>query len=147
MEVHILKVGKDGLVVHLDDGSVWNISVGDNTKSICWYPTMRVIVEKSDSAIYPFILTNLDTAGPDVVHASPREDPIKQARRRGGPFDTTTLTIGCLGCAKQFTQTLRWFDRQKFKCPDCGEKFDDKPLKELVSAAVKRARDSLSKGG
>ena len=69
-EHHILKVQKDGLVVCLDDGSVWDVSVGDHTKSICWYPTMRIVVEKNDSPTHPFSLKNLDTAGPDVVRAS-----------------------------------------------------------------------------
>ena len=71
-ELHILEVREDGMVVHLDDGSRWNVSVGDNTKAVCWYPTMRVVVEETGSALYPFTLTNLDTAGPDVVRASRR---------------------------------------------------------------------------
>lgn len=71
-EHHILQIRDDGLVVCLDDGSVWDVSVGDNTKSICWYPTMRIAVEENDSPIYPFTLTNLDTAGPDVVRAPQR---------------------------------------------------------------------------
>lgn len=66
----ILSIKNDGLVVSLDDGSVWNISPGDSTKSICWYSTMRVKVEESDSEIYPFILINMNTAGPDRVYAS-----------------------------------------------------------------------------
>ena len=69
-ELHIVEVREDGMVVHLDDGSRWNVSVGDNTKSMCWYPTMRVVVEETDSALYPFTLTNLETAGPDVVRVS-----------------------------------------------------------------------------
>ncbi len=68
-EHHVLEVGKDGLVVCLDDGSVWDISVGDNTKSVCWYPTMRIVVEENDSPESTFRLKNLDTAGPDVVRA------------------------------------------------------------------------------
>lgn len=69
---HVLKVGKNGSVVWLDDGSVWDISAGDNTKSICWYGTMRIVVEEKGSGMYPFTLTNLDTASPDVVRASRR---------------------------------------------------------------------------
>lgn len=71
-EHHVLEVRKDGLVVCLDDGSVWDVSVGEHTKSICWYPTMRVVVEENDSPMYPFTLTNLDTAGPDSVRAARR---------------------------------------------------------------------------
>ena len=71
-ERHVLEVRKDGLVVCLDDGSVWDVSAGDNTKSICWYPTMRIVVEENDSPEYTFSLKNLDTAGPDVVRASLR---------------------------------------------------------------------------
>jgi hypothetical protein len=48
---------------------MWDISVGDNTKSICWYPTMRIVVEENDSPEYTFRLKNLDTAGPDIVRA------------------------------------------------------------------------------
>lgn len=71
-ELHVLEVKNDGLVVHLDDGSVWDVSVGDNTKSICWYPTMRVVVEEAASSTHSFTLTNMDTAGPDIVRASRR---------------------------------------------------------------------------
>jgi len=71
-EHHISDVKKDGLVVCLDDGSVWDVSVGEHTKSICWYPTMRVVVEENDSSTHPFNLKNLDTAGPDIVRASLR---------------------------------------------------------------------------
>lgn len=71
-EHHVLEVRKDGLIVCLDDGSVWDVSVGEHTKSLCWYPTMRIVVEENDSAMYPFNLKNLDTAGPDVVRASLR---------------------------------------------------------------------------
>lgn len=71
-ELYVLEVKNDGLVVHLDDGSVWDVSVGDNTKSICWYPTMRVVVEEAESSTHSFTLTNMDTAGPDVVRASRR---------------------------------------------------------------------------
>jgi len=46
----------------------WGTS-GDTTY---WYPTMRIIVEEIGSSMYPFTLTNLDTAGPDVVGASRR---------------------------------------------------------------------------
>ena len=69
-EHHILEVQEDGLVVCLDDGSVWDVSVGDDTISFLWYPTMRIVVEKNDSPTHPFSLKNLDTAGPDVVRAS-----------------------------------------------------------------------------
>ena len=71
-EHHILEIREDGLVVCLDDGSVWDVSVGDNTKSVCWYPTMRILVDENDSPMYPFSMKNLDTAGPDVVRASLR---------------------------------------------------------------------------
>jgi hypothetical protein len=71
-EHHILNVEDDGLVVCLNDGSVWDISVGENTKSILWYPTMRVVVEKAADQMYPFRLKNLATAGPDEVRASLR---------------------------------------------------------------------------
>ncbi|HXG50022.1 MAG TPA: hypothetical protein VNN77_01275 [candidate division Zixibacteria bacterium] len=73
MELHITAVRNDGLIIELDDGSSWDVSVGDNTKSICWYPTMRVIIAETGLSPYPFTLTNLDTAGPDVVQARRRE--------------------------------------------------------------------------
>ena len=72
MELHIVDIHEDGLVVRLDDGSSWNVPVGDHTKSMCWYPTMRIVVEETGSSLYPFTLTNLDTAGPDVVRAARR---------------------------------------------------------------------------
>lgn len=71
-ERHVLEIKRNGLIVCLDDGSVWDISVGDNTKSVCWYPTIRIVVEENDDSVYPFSLKNLDTAGPDVVRASLR---------------------------------------------------------------------------
>jgi hypothetical protein len=71
-EHHIVEIKKNGLVIRLSDRSVWNISVGDSTKTVCWYPTMRILVEEGGGLTHPFRLKNLDTAGPDVVRASLR---------------------------------------------------------------------------
>ena len=68
----MLEIRKDGLVVCLDNGSVWNVSVGDHAKAICWYPTMRIVVEENKSLMYAFAVTNLDTDGPGTVRASRR---------------------------------------------------------------------------
>jgi len=73
-ESFITKIGKMGSPITLGDGSRWNISIGDSTKTICWYETMRVTVDESpeDDHIYPYRMTNLDTSGPDVVRAAPK---------------------------------------------------------------------------
>ena len=64
----IINVGDDGQTVELDDGSTWSVSIGDHPRSICWYPTQRIVVEKGDDPSYPYRLRNLDTLG-DVVRA------------------------------------------------------------------------------
>jgi hypothetical protein len=64
----IVRVEDDGQTLELDDGSTWNVPVGDNTISICWYETQRIVVEKSADKNYPYRLRNLDTSG-DVVKA------------------------------------------------------------------------------
>lgn len=68
-ELNIVKVGKTGLSVQLSDGSKWKIKTGDISKTLAWYPTQRITVENNDSDVYPFLLTNLDTAGPDQAEA------------------------------------------------------------------------------
>lgn len=69
-EYFILKVAKNGLTITLNDGSRWEISAGDSTKTICWYETMHIqITEEEDDTLYPFRLTNLNTSTPDVVKA------------------------------------------------------------------------------
>lgn len=64
----IVEVEDDGQTVELDDGSTWNVPLGDNTISICWYETQRIVVEESGDKDYPYRLRNLDTSG-DVVKA------------------------------------------------------------------------------
>jgi len=71
-EHHVVEIKKKGLVIRLSDGSVWGISVGDTTRTVCWYPTMRILVEEHGGSTHPFRLKNLDTAGPEVVRASLR---------------------------------------------------------------------------
>ena len=57
----IIDVDDDGQTIELEDGSTWNVSLGDNTISICWYATQRIIVEESGDKSYPYRLCNLDT--------------------------------------------------------------------------------------
>jgi len=69
-EYTIMKVGKNGFSVMLDDGSQWQIDSCDNTKVACWYETMRIkISEDFEDETYPFQLTNLNTSEPDIVRA------------------------------------------------------------------------------
>jgi hypothetical protein len=62
METTILEVSNDGLELTLMDGSHWSIDPGDVSKTSCWYPTQRIMIERHS-------LINLDTAGPDKVRA------------------------------------------------------------------------------
>lgn len=68
-ELSIARIAKNGLSVQLSDGSKWKIKTGDISKTLTWYATQRVTVENNDSDVYPFVLTNLDTAGPDQAEA------------------------------------------------------------------------------
>jgi hypothetical protein len=49
--------------------SRWRINVGDISKTVCWYPSQRVIVEQRDDGIHPFQLNNHGTVA-DVARAS-----------------------------------------------------------------------------
>jgi len=69
IEYSIMKVGKYGDKVTLNDGSKFSISPGDSTKCSIWYPTQRIIIRRTNNPVYEFTLTNLDTAGPDVAEA------------------------------------------------------------------------------
>lgn len=70
-EYTIRNVAKNGLTVTLDDGSKWQISYGDSTKTSCWYETMHIkISEDLEDEAYPFRLTNLNTSEPDIVRAT-----------------------------------------------------------------------------
>ncbi len=68
-EFSILKVSEDGLQIILHNTSIWDIRPKDIGKSACWYETQRVLVEKTTNKAYPYKLTNLDTAGPEVCAA------------------------------------------------------------------------------
>lgn len=69
-ELHITDVHEDGMHVLLDDGSSWDIQPGPSTKVVLWYSSQRVTIKEDDESA-EYILTNLDTSGPDRVPASP----------------------------------------------------------------------------
>lgn len=67
-EYTIMKVAKNGLKITLDDGSKWEISLGDSTKTSCWYETMHIkITEDSENEQFPFRLMSLNS--PEIVRA------------------------------------------------------------------------------
>jgi hypothetical protein len=68
-QLSVNRISKNGQTVTLSDGSLWRVSVGDVTKTLCWYPTQRVVVENCDDVVYPYELRNLDTVA-DVAKAS-----------------------------------------------------------------------------
>jgi hypothetical protein len=63
------KVYADGTMLHMIDGSKWEVSIGDNTKALLWHPEARLNIDETGHALFPFIITNLDTSGPDSVRA------------------------------------------------------------------------------
>lgn len=67
-EYTIRNVAKNGLTVTLDDGSKWEINIGDSTKTSCWYATMHIkIDEDSEDEQFPFKLTS--PSSPEIVRA------------------------------------------------------------------------------
>ncbi len=69
-ELSLTSVDEEEIQVELSDGSKWNIKTGDISKIVIWYETQRIIVSTNNNEIYPYLLTNLDTAEPDKVEAS-----------------------------------------------------------------------------
>lgn len=69
-ELSFLSYNENKMTIKFADGPRWSISPGDLSKVMCWSPTSRVIVKKSENPIYPYKITNLDTSGPDEVLAS-----------------------------------------------------------------------------
>jgi len=69
-ELSIESIDEDELLVTLIDESLWNIKPGDISKIATWYETQRIVVSKNDNDVYPYLLTNFDTAAPDKVEAS-----------------------------------------------------------------------------
>jgi len=69
-ELSLTSINEEEIQVELSDGSKWNIKTGDISKIVIWYETQRIIVSKNNNEIYPYLLTNLDTAEPDKVEAS-----------------------------------------------------------------------------
>lgn len=65
----LLEVEDDGIALVMSDGSQWEVAVGDNTITIIWLPTGRLHIEKSQDPLYPYLITNLDTSGPDKIRA------------------------------------------------------------------------------
>jgi len=68
-ELSVVNLGSDKLTVKLSDGSEWRVKEGDISMVVSWYVSQRVVVSKNGSEVYPYLLTNLDTAGPDKVEA------------------------------------------------------------------------------
>ena len=69
LENTVVEVRKNGLEVELFDGSDWSINPDDSAKTAEWYPSQRIIVQKSDNEKYPYVLINLDTFPQDQVAA------------------------------------------------------------------------------
>ena len=69
-EKHISKVGKDGFVLTLDDGSKWSIRIGDNVHVAIWCATQRVVVKQNISGRYT--LQNLDAASKGEIRTTRR---------------------------------------------------------------------------
>ena len=69
LENTVVDVRRNGLEVELFDGSDWSINPDDSAKTVEWYPSQRIIVQKSDNENYPYILINLDTFPQDQVAA------------------------------------------------------------------------------
>ena len=70
LENTVVEVRKNGLEVKLFDGSHWSINPDDSTKTAEWYPSQRIIIEKSANERYPFVIINLDTFPQDQVGAA-----------------------------------------------------------------------------
>jgi hypothetical protein len=70
LENTVVEVRKNGLEVKLFDGSNWSINPDDSVKTAEWYPSQRIIIEKSDNERYPFVIINLDTFPQDQVGAA-----------------------------------------------------------------------------
>jgi len=70
LENTVVEVRKNGLEVKLFDGSNWSINPDDSAKTAEWYPSQRIIIEKSDNERYPFVIINLDTFPQDQVGAA-----------------------------------------------------------------------------
>ena len=70
MATTILSIDDDGLVINLSNGTNWQPrNIGDTTKTILWYPTQRIKINKNKNG--ETILINLDTASPDEITVSP----------------------------------------------------------------------------
>jgi len=54
-QLSVVRISKNGQTVTLSDGSRWRVSVGDVTRTLCWYATQRVVVGNCDDV---FIHTN-----------------------------------------------------------------------------------------
>jgi hypothetical protein len=67
-QLNIMAVHEDGLHLQLSDGSTWDIAPGPSAKVLLWCPPQRVTVEEAEET-GDYIITNLDTGGPDRIHA------------------------------------------------------------------------------
>lgn len=68
IEYTIMNVAKNGLTVTLNDGSRYEIKIGDSTKTSCWYATMHIKIDKdSEDEQFPFKLTS--PRSPEIVRA------------------------------------------------------------------------------
>jgi hypothetical protein len=53
------------------------------------------------------------------------------------------LSANCVVCGRRFSRSLKWFKRNKFKCPFCGGQIDWEPLFELIMNSLKLLRNLL----
>ena len=58
----VVGVEDGGQTIKLEDGSIWHIAFGDDTRSLLWCEAQRVVIEKSDDENYPYRLRSVDTS-------------------------------------------------------------------------------------
>ena len=50
----------------------------------------------------------------------------------------------CHTCGKSCKQSLSWLQKEKFKCPNCGGKLDDKPLHQITLSVLQKMQATFS---
>ena len=72
----------------------------------------------------------------------------RDARRRGGPLDTTFIGVPCKSCGKHIELPIRRFvGKRPARCPHCKGHLDEEVARQLIIrsavAAAERLRDTI----
>jgi hypothetical protein len=77
-----------------------------------------------------------------MSYINPARKVISDGKRAAAKID---LTAKCLGCGKNYTHRLTWFQANRFKCPSCGGDIDPEPMRQMMLANLRSVKSAIKR--